>query len=111
METETAQFKHCDLVSARGRIDSYTAPQLANTFDQILAARRYKIVFDMSGVDYMSSAGLRVLTSVQKSCRRYNRGEIILACVPERIWSALELAGFAPLFKVFNSVTVAVGQF
>jgi anti-sigma B factor antagonist len=77
----------------------------------ITSSRRYKIVFDMAGVDYMSSAGLRVLITTQKTCRRYNRGEIILCNVHQRICEALELAGFLPLFKIFDDSTTAVGHF
>ena len=111
MEIITQQFKHCDLVKANGRIDSYTAPRLAEAFEAITAARRFKFVFDMQGVDYMSSAGMRVLMSVQKTCKRYNRGEIVLCNVPERICEALELAGFTPLFKFFENNATAVGYF
>ena len=111
MEVNTTQYKHCDLVSAQGRVDSATAPKLAEAFDKILEAGRFKIAFDMSQVEYMSSAGLRVLISVQKTCKRYNRGEIVLAGVPKRIYDALDLAGFIPLFKLFDDATAAVGSF
>ncbi len=39
---------------------------------------RYRIVFNMENVDFISSAGLRVLISTQKTCKRYNRGELAL---------------------------------
>jgi anti-sigma B factor antagonist len=111
MEISTTPYKHCDLIAVTGRIDSLTAPQLAEAMDAIMEAGRYKIVFDMSGIDYMSSAGLRILINVQKTCKRYNRGELVLACVPERIYEALELAGFVPLFRFYDDVTTAVGNF
>ena len=111
MEVTTIQYKHCDLLKAKGRIDSATASQLSEAVDEITNAGRYKIVFDLSDVEYMSSAGLRVLIGTQKICKRYNRGEIVLALVPERIYDALELAGFVPLFKFFDNVLDAVGNF
>lgn len=111
MDVTTTQYKHSDLVQASGRIDSATAPKLAEVFDRITDSGRYKIVFDMSGVEYMSSAGLRVLINTQKICRRYNRGEIVLTNVPERIYEALDLAGFVPLFKFYDDITAAVGHF
>jgi len=49
----------------------------------------------------MSSAGFRALLSAQRNCKRYNRGEVVLASVPDRIHEALELAGFTELFKTF----------
>jgi anti-sigma B factor antagonist len=111
MEVTTLQYKHCDLVKPTGRIDSYTAPKMAEAIDEIMKNGRYKIVLDMSAVDYMSSAGLRVLISTQKNCKRYNRGEVILSAVPRRIYEALDLAGFVPLFKFFDDPTAAVGHF
>ncbi len=111
MEVTTTTFKHCDLVKPIGRIDSYTAPKLQEAIEDVMKNGRHKIVLDMSGVDYMSSAGLRVLISTQKTCKRYNRGEVILAEVPRRILEALDLAGFVPLFKFFDDSTAAVGSF
>jgi len=58
-----------------------------------------------------TSAGLRVLINTQKTCKRWNRGEVVLAQVPKRIYDALDLAGFVPLFKIFDDVTEAVGSF
>jgi len=111
MEVTTQQFKRCDLVKATGRIDSNTAPKLAQAFDDINEANRFKIVLDMSGVDFISSAGLRVLIDVQKTCKRWNRGELVLASVPQRVYEALDLAGFIPLFKIFDDPVEAVGSF
>jgi anti-sigma B factor antagonist len=111
MEVTTKQFKRCDLVKATGRIDSNTAPQLGEAFNAIHKADRFKIVFDMSEVDFISSAGLRVLISTQKTCKRWNRGEIVLARVPQRIHETLDLAGFVPLFKFFDDPVEAVGTF
>jgi len=111
MEVTTNEFKRCDLVGATGRVDSQTAPQLAEAFDAINEANRFKIVFDMSGLDFISSAGLRVLINVQKTCKRWNRGELILASVPRRIYETLDLAGFVPLFKFYDDVVEAVGSF
>jgi len=111
MEITTKQFKRCDLVKATGRIDSNTAPKLAETFDGIMKADRFRIVFDASGVDFISSAGLRVLINVQKTCKRWNRGELVLASVPQRINETLDLAGFMPLFKFVDDPLEAVGSF
>lgn len=109
MEIECTQYKHSDLVKPNGRIDSSTAPQLAKALDDITNSGRFRIVLDLSEVDFMSSAGLRVLISTQKTCKRYNRGEIVLAAVPKRIHDALDLAGFIPLFRFYDNALDAVG--
>ncbi len=111
MQITNKPFKHCDMVKVEGRVDSATAPQLAETLEAVTKAGRFKIVLDLAGVSFMSSAGLRVLINHPKTCKRYNRGEVVLAAIPENIYSALDLAGFIPLFKVFDDSLTAVGNF
>ena len=111
MEITTQKYKHCDLVSVTGRVDSATAPQLSEVLDGIAQDGRYKVVLDLTAVEYMSSAGFRALLAAQRNCKRYNRGEMVLAKVPLRVQEALELAGFTELFRSFEDVTTAVGQF
>jgi anti-sigma B factor antagonist len=111
MEITVKEFKHCDMITVSGRVDSSTAPQLAQALEAANDGGKYKLVVNMEGLEYMSSAGFRALLSAQRNCRRYNRGEVVLANVPERIREALELAGFTELFKTFDDSLTAVGHF
>jgi anti-sigma B factor antagonist len=111
MEINTKEFKHCNLVTITGRVDSSTAPQFSQVLNNQIDKGVYKFVIDMSGLEYMSSAGFRALLAAQRSCKRYNRGEVILASVPARIQEALELAGFTELFKTYAEPLEAVGSF
>src|SRR5512137_2108777 len=111
MEITSQRFKHCDLVKLQGRVDSFTSPKLSETLEKLAGEDRFKIVLDMSELEYMSSAGFRALLVGQRNCKRDNRGEIVLACVPKRIMDALELTGFTPLFKIYDDITSAVGYF
>ena len=111
MEITVKQFKSCDMLVIDGRVDSSTAPQLSEALEDLTGNGRYKIVLDMNGLEYMSSAGFRALLTSQRVCKRYNRGEIVLASVPKRVQEALELAGFTELFKSFADTVEAVGNF
>ena len=111
MEITHQKFKHCDLLSVSGKVDSFTAPELTKAIDTLTNANRFKIIIDLSKLEYMSSAGFRSLLLGQRNCKRYNRGEIVLAKVPKKIYEAFELTGFTPLFKIFDDVTSAVGSF
>jgi anti-sigma B factor antagonist len=111
MEISTQEFKHCVMLTLKGRVDSSTAPQFSQALDKINNDGFYKIVVNMSGLEYMSSAGFRALLATQRNCKRYNRGELVLAVVPVRIREALELAGFTELFKTFDEPLAAVGHF
>ena len=111
MEIATTHYKRCSLVKASGRVDSQTAPQLEQVFEEINQGGQFNIVFDMSSLSFVSSAGLRVMINTQKKAKRLSRGELVLASVPERIHEALDLAGFIPLFSIFGEVVEAVAGF
>ncbi|MBM3125190.1 MAG: STAS domain-containing protein [Chloroflexi bacterium] len=111
MEVSSQEFKHCDLIRVKGRVDSSTAPEFSRALEKITSGGRYKIAVDMTDMEYMSSAGFRALLATQRNCKRYNRGEVVLVKVPVRIKEALELAGFTELFKTFDDSLEAVGNF
>jgi len=111
MEITASPIDHCDLVVVKGRIDSYTAPVLSERLSDITAQNRFKIILDLSDVVFVSSAGLRVLIDIQKTCKKLNQGEVLLVNIPPRVYETLELAGFAPLFKFYNDVSSAVDAF
>jgi len=111
MEINTTMMKRCVLLNISGRIDSSTAPKLQETLNEVIAEGLYRLVLDLKQVDFISSAGLWVLVNAQKKCKRFNRGELILAGVPQRIHGALDLAGFIPYFRTFEDSTKAVGSF
>jgi len=111
MEIKSTVLKRCVLININGRIDSATAPQMQEALDDLIEENNYKFVLDLSQVDFISSAGLWVLVNAQKKCKRFNRGEVVLASVPQRIHDALDLAGFIPYFKVFGETAQAVGSF
>lgn len=111
MEISTNQYKHCDVVKVTGRLDSFTSPKLAEELTKINEQNRYKVVLDFTDLEFISSAGLRVLIANLKNCKRYNRGELVVAGLSPAIQSVFELAGFHRIFKIFPDVITAVGSF
>lgn len=107
MEITTKEFNHIEVITIKGRVDSVEAPRLAQALEEAANSGRYKIVIDMSQLEYMSSAGFRALGDAQRSSKRNNRGEVVLAQVPENIHEALDLVGFTEYFHVFDNVTSA----
>ncbi len=111
MDITVTALENCDLVVIKGRIDSYTAPELSEALVEITEHGRYKLILDMDEVSYVSSAGLRVLIDIQKICKKMHQGEVLLVKIPQRVYETLELAGFAPLFKFYKNVESAVAVF
>ncbi len=111
MDITTKQYRRCDLVKTEGRIDSNTAPELRDTFEAITNDGRFRIVFDMSDVTFISSVGVWVLLETQKTCKRYNRGDLVISNVNEKIQHTLDLAGLLSFFRIYDDVLEAVGNF
>ena len=111
MEIQAKQLKRVDLVEIAGRIDGNTAPQLERVLKAITDEERFRIVVDMSGVTYVSSAGLRTLVSYLKLCKRWNRGSLRLTGLQPQIAAVFDMAGLTPLFDVYANAVDAVGSF
>ena len=111
MATTTTQYKRCQVVKTDGRIDSSNSDELLKVFRSVTDKGVFKIVFDMDEVTFLSSKGWWVLVETQKTCKRYNRGELVLANVPENIQNSLDLIGMKHYFKLFDNAVDAVGSF
>ena len=111
MAVETTQFKRCDVVKMAGRIDSATASDLKKAMDAILEEGRYKVIFDMSEVEFLSSSGVWVLLETQKKCKRWNRGDLVIASANENIQRTLDLAGLKHFMRMYDDITSAVASF
>ena len=109
MEIAKTEYKRCDVLKIAGRIDSFTAPRLSETISEATTNGKFSLILDFSDVEYVSSAGLRVMIDAQKICK--GKGEVVLVKVPQRIYETLDLAGFVPLFKFFDDPTKAVAYF
>jgi anti-sigma B factor antagonist len=80
-----------------GRLDTITAPQLEAELKQSISGVK-KLVLDFTALDYISSAGLRVLLSSQKIMNK--QGEMIIKNVNETINEIFELTGFIDILSV-----------
>lgn len=107
MDITVKEFEQAELITINGRLDSVEAPRLVQAFKAANQRGRYKIVVDMSQLEYMSSAGLRALGDAQHNNKRHH-GEVLLVQVPGNIRDALEMVGFADYFHTFKDVNSAL---
>ncbi len=109
MEIQTTEFKRCTVIKTSGRIDGSNAPDLSKALKGLIAKGICNIVFDMSDVNFMASAGWWVLIDTQKNCKP--GGELVLAKVEKGIQDSLNLVGMGSYFHIFDDITTAVGSF
>jgi stage II sporulation protein AA (anti-sigma F factor antagonist) len=87
------------VVAPAGRIDSTTAVVLEQYFSGLSGADARRIVVDLAGAEYISSAGLRVMLVLAKRVRE-NGGSLALCDLSESVRQVFDLAGFVPLFAI-----------
>jgi len=109
MDIETKEFKRCTVIKTNGRIDGSNAQELAQALKAITGKNMYNIVFDMSEVNFVASAGWWVLIDTQKTCKP--SGEGVLVKVDKGIRDSLNLVGMGSYFNIFEDITTAVGNF
>lgn len=84
-------------VAIEGKLDTTTAPELEKTFGEILSGVT-ELVLDMTNLEYISSAGLRVILKVQKVM--FNQGEMKLLGVNETVMEVFEITGFSSILNI-----------
>ena len=110
LQISVESMKRVELITVSGRIDSSNASQLDEALKGLMNNGRHKLVLDLSNVNYMSSAALRVLVSAVRECKSH-RGNVKLANISERVAEVLKLAGLDAIFEVFDDKTAAVGSY
>ena len=96
MEITKKQRDDITELNIRGRLDAYWADYLAQTLSEVVREGAYKINLDMSEVDYLSSAGIRVLLQFYKQLKGI-QGLFVVTNPSEFVKTILELAGFGTL--------------
>jgi stage II sporulation protein AA (anti-sigma F factor antagonist) len=94
-------------ISVTGRVDAVTAPQLEKEVASALASPNARCVLDLTHVDYMSSAGLRVLMMGAKAAAGV-KGAFAVCSVQESVRSVLAMVGFLPLIEIHENHGAAV---
>jgi anti-sigma B factor antagonist len=110
METSIDDRGGVTVVRIAGSVDSVTSEALQRVFSGQLEAGRARFVADFGGVEYTSSAGLRVLLATVKQSRARG-GDLLLAAPNPEVRNVLELSGFTGILRVFASVDDAVRGF
>lgn len=84
-------------IKLEGRLDSVTAPELETALKESIVGVT-DLVFDLAGLDYVSSAGLRVLLVAQKTMNKQGDMKIVHVC--EEVYEVFDITGFTDIFTV-----------
>ncbi len=93
-----------------GRIDTQAATDMDQALQAAVSEGRNNLVVDMSGVEYISSAGLRALAAVLVRSRAEG-GDMKLAALNQRVTRVFSIIGFDVLMSVHDTPEAAVADF
>ena len=85
------------VIEVVGRLDTTTAPALEKTINENIE-NTASLILEMNGLEYISSAGLRVLLGAQKKMNQIGAMKVINVC--EEVMDVFEMTGFADILTI-----------
>ena len=93
-----------------GRVDTQAATEMDQALQAAMSAGNPNMVVDMSGVDYISSAGLRALAAAQVRSKAEG-GDMKLAALNTRVTRVFRIIGFDLLMSIHDTPEAAIAEF
>ncbi|MCB1115782.1 MAG: STAS domain-containing protein [Chlamydiia bacterium] len=97
------------LIRLEGRMDAASAPLVERKINEQIAQGKKKLVLDFAKVDYLSSAGMRLLLSTTKKLKE--EGGLHLCSVGEEVMEIIKMAGFERIIHIFPTEQEALQGF
>ena len=97
MEIKTTRNDSELTVALSGRLDTLTSPDLEEMLDEELEGME-RLIFDLGELEYISSAGLRVLLGAYKMMEEYNG--MLIRNVTEPVMDVFEVTGFSDVLDI-----------
>ena len=110
MKAEVQQESNSTIVKVTGSVDALTAAELSKVLTTQIMEGHANLVVDLTGVEFMSSAGLRTLLGAVKDARSHG-GDLRIISTNPGVDKVLKMSGFNNIAKVFPSQAEAVSSF
>jgi anti-anti-sigma factor len=110
MKIETRKAYDVLVVDMSGRLDSHTAGDAGDRIVKIAQGEDKRVLLNLDQLDYVSSAGLRVIVTGAKLLQG-NRGELKICNAKGGVKNVLETSGFHSLSKIYATEKEAVAAF
>ena len=107
MQISTRTTNDIHIVAVTGSLDSTTSPEAQKSLDAVVAGAR-KVALDFSQLDYISSAGLRILLGAAKQLRGKG-GTLAMFGLNQSVREVFEISGFSSILSVYQSEAEALG--
>lgn len=94
------------IFAIRGRLDAVTVTRLEERLNQWLEQSGKKLIFDLDGLDYISSAGLRIFLSTAKKIKARD-GKMCMTRLRDNVKDVFTISGFIALIPTFDTLGAA----
>ena len=98
------------IIHISGRIDGNNSSAVEEELNSVLRTGKKLILIDLSGVDYISSSGLRVFLTTLKKIKSFN-GKMKLSGLKPFVMSVFTISGFTNLFEIYENCDTAYQSF
>ncbi len=100
MEVQVEEKGEIVVVRVEGRLDAASSPQLEKQINAIIDQGHFKLVLNLSSVEYLSSAGMRLMLSVSKKLKSLE-GKIVACSVSDEVMDVIKMAGFHQVLSFY----------
>lgn len=107
MEITQEKVNDIAVISLSGRLNVTTTAELEQVFTKLLEEKQTKVLVECRELEYISSAGLRVLLTAEKQFKKIS-GEIALAGLSQNVKQVFEISGFTSIFPIYTTRDEAV---
>ncbi|WP_295162556.1 STAS domain-containing protein [uncultured Brachyspira sp.] len=98
------------VVSLAGKLDVNLSVSIESELEQLVESGSVNLILELSGIEYLSSSGIRVFISIMRKIKDKN-GRLVLAQVPDIIKKILKTVELEDLFEVYDNVDDAAASF
>ncbi len=102
MELSKEKATGCTLLTIKGKIDAVTSPVVEKELLGLIETGEKVFILNLSGLEYISSAGLRSILSAAKQLKA-KEGKLIFSGVQGPVKDVFKISGFGSIFKICNS--------
>lgn len=98
-------LENMTVVRTSGDLDAVTCSMLEGALNDLLDKGETRVILDLEGVPYISSAGLRVLLAAAK--KLHGTGRFVLSCLKKEVREVLEMTGFTHVMEIHDDLESA----
>ena len=110
MQISVKTTNEVKVLAFEGRLDTRTSPDAQQQLTRLIEAGEIRFLVNFEKLDYISSAGLRVLLAAAKQLKGVD-GELRICGLNEVVREVFDISGFTTIFKVFGSEPEALDGF